>query len=237
MPRCVTLSHLAFEDLGAFAGPLAAAGYRIETLEPGIDPLTDHDPLAADLVVVLGGPIGVYQTETYPWLTAEIAWLARRIAADRPIFGICLGAQLIAAAAGARVYPGDAGKEIGFAPITLTAAGRASCLAPFAAAPTTLHWHGDSFDLPPGATHLAATERYPNQAFALGSRIIGCQFHPEAGGPGFERWLIGHAAELSQAGVEILALRRAAARHGPALAQTAAACLHRYLDQIPPKRA
>jgi GMP synthase (glutamine-hydrolysing) len=103
--------------------------------------------------------------------------------------GICLGAQLIARAAGARVYPSGV-KEIGFAPITLTEAGCDSCLAAFADDPLTLHWHGDTFDLPEGATLLASTPGCRNQAFSLGPTVIGFQFHPEAGGPGFERWLI-----------------------------------------------
>lgn len=226
MPTCFALRHLAFEDLGAFAPVLAARGFTIRYGEAGIDPLPD--PLGDDLAIILGGPIGVYETEKYPWVIEEIAWLKARMAAKNPTLGVCLGAQLIASAAGARVYPG-AGKEIGFAPLTLTPAGLASALAPFAQEPDTLHWHGDTFDLPPGATLLASTALFPHQAFAIGPDVLATQFHPEAGGPGFERWLIGHTLELAQAGVDVPNLRADAARLGPALAAKAERVLASFL--------
>jgi GMP synthase (glutamine-hydrolysing) len=139
------IRHVAFEDLGIFREVLAARGYAVRYLEAGVDDLAG--PLAsADLAVVLGGPIGVYETERYPFLVTELRALERRLAAGRPTLGICLGAQLIAAALGARVYPGGK-KEIGWAPVALTAAGRASPLAALEGRPV-LHWHGDTFDLP-----------------------------------------------------------------------------------------
>ena len=131
------------------------------------------------------------------------------------------------------MYPSGV-KEIGFAPITLTEAGRESCLAPFADDPVTLHWHGDTFDLPEGATLLTSTPACRNQAFSLGSSVIGFQFHPEAGGPGFERWLIGHTMELRAAGIDIGALRLQAAEHGVALARKADAVMNRWLDGLVP---
>ncbi len=194
----------------------------------GVDDLSVLDPLAPDLLVVLGGPIGVYEESAYPFLTAELAQIARRMEAGRPTLGLCLGAQLMARAAGARVYPSGV-KEIGFAPIRLTEAGRASCLAPFAERPIALHWHGDTFDLPSGATLLASTDACAHQAFSLGPNLIGFQFHPEAGGPGFERWLIGHTAELAAARIDVPALRADAARYGPELARKAEAVLTAWL--------
>ena len=104
--------------------------------------------LAPDLLIVLGGPIGVYETETYPFIADEIAAIAARLAADKPMLGICLGAQMMAAALGARVAPGPV-KEIGWAPLHLTAAGEKSVLAPLGATPV-LHWHGDNCELPAG---------------------------------------------------------------------------------------
>jgi GMP synthase (glutamine-hydrolysing) len=233
MKSAIVIRHVGFEDLGAFAAPLRAAGYDIAYRDVGAHDLTAPDIAAADLAVVLGGPVGVYEEDTYPFLRQEIALLEKRLAANRPTMGICLGAQLIARAAGARVYPSGV-KEIGFAPVTLTEAGRTSCLAPFADAPLTLHWHGDTFDLPEGAQLLASTDLVRNQAFSLGPNVIGFQFHPEAGAGNFEAWLIGHAAELAGANVDVAALRADAARHGAALARKAEVVASHWLAGLTP---
>ena len=227
--EALILRHLAFEDAGAFAPILSARFSSVRVLDMGVNDLP-RDPSASDALIVLGGPIGVYETQTYPWLEDEIAFVRARLLADRPTFGICLGAQIMAAAMGAEVRPMGV-KEIGFSPITLTEAGRSSCLSPFAVEPTTLHWHGDMFALPAGATLLASSDVCQNQAFALG-RSVGCQFHPEAGGPGFERWLIGHAVELAGAGVDPVSLRADAARHGAALATKAERIISAWLDRL-----
>ncbi|MGD1878505.1 MAG: glutamine amidotransferase [Kiloniellaceae bacterium] len=235
MKSALAIRHVLFEDLGAFAPALEAAGYRLRYLdvgqEGGKQELADLPPQRDDLVIVLGGPIGVYEDDSYPFLADEIAFLERRLAANAPLMGICLGAQLIARAAGARVYPSGM-KEIGFAAITLTEAGTASCLAPFAKAPLTLHWHGDTFDLPEGAELLASTEACRNQAFALGRNVIGFQFHPEADCSAIEQWLVGHTVELNAAGIDIAKLREDAGRYRRELADKAAATLTAWLDGL-----
>jgi GMP synthase (glutamine-hydrolysing) len=231
MISTTVIRHVPFEDLGAFAPVLERRGAALDMCDIGLDDLGAVDPLGPDLLIVLGGPIGVYEEERYPFLVEEISLLARRIAANRPTLGICLGAQLIAKAAGAKVYPSGQ-NEIGFAPITLTNAGRGSCLAPFANESTTLHWHGDTFDLPGEATLLASTNACTNQAFMLGQNIIGFQFHPEAGGPGFERWLVGHTVELSATGVDVRKLRKDAARLAPELGRKAERVLTAWLDGL-----
>lgn len=237
MKSALAIRHVLFEDLGAFAPSLEAAGYRLRYLdvgrEAGLQELRDLSARHDDLVIVLGGPIGVYEDETYPFLKDEIAFLERRLATGAPLMGICLGAQLIARAAGARVYPSGV-KEIGFAPITLTEAGKASCLAPFAAAPTTLHWHGDTFDLPDGAALLASSAACRNQAFALGRNVIAFQFHPEADCGAIEQWLIGHAVELAAAGIDVATLRDDAAAHRRGLADKAASVVTAWLAQLAP---
>src|SRR5450759_3411009 len=178
----VALRHVHFEDLGHFAPVLERHGYGLTYCDVGIDPLMGLDPLATDLLIVLGGPIGAYEEGQYPFLHEELALLTSRLAANRPTFGICLGSQLIARALGARVYPMGV-KEIGFSPIRLTPEGMRSCLSTFAEDGTVLHWHGDTFDLPTGAAHLAYTETCANQAFAYGPNILGLQFHAEMAAP------------------------------------------------------
>jgi len=226
MKSALILRHLAFEDLGSFAPVLRDAGYQLRDIEAAVEPLPD--PLEPDLVVVLGGPIGVNDGAAYPCMTEERNWLAMRLAADRPTLGLCLGAQLMAAALGTRVAP-IAKKEIGFAPLTLTAPGRAGPLVHLADTPV-LHWHGEGFELPAGAERLAATPACETQGFARGRNILGLQFHPEAGMlPDFERWLIGHSAELAQAGIAPEALRQDAGVHGPALRTAGQAMLKQWL--------
>ena len=197
--------HVAFEDLGCFSGVLRRTGFDTKYIDVGIDDFANLDPLAPDLLIVLGGPIGAYEDTKYPFLSDEITLLKARLRSGRPTIGICLGAQLIARALGSRVYPARS-KEIGLAPISLTDEGHLSCLSVFEGGPV-LHWHGDTFDIPHGAVRLAASAACDNQAFTWGPNVIAFQFHPEAGGADFERWLVGHAHELSAADVDVVKLR------------------------------
>ena len=194
MKSVSVIRHVHFEDLGAFAAPLERLGFEISYFEAGVDDLPDDLADHADLMVVLGGPIGAYEDDVYPFLLDELRLIGRRLAKGAPLLGICLGAQLIARALGAKVYPGPA-KEIGWAALDLTDAGRQGPLAWLDDIPV-LHWHGDTFDLPAGAVRLASTPLCPNQAFSMGSHVLAFQFHPEAAESGFERWLIGHACEI-----------------------------------------
>lgn len=176
MRTAVAIRHVHFEDLGSFAAPIEAAGYQVRYLDPGIDELRLQDIAAADLLVVLGGPVGAYQGHLYPILDEELGLLRCRLAAGAPTLGICLGAQLMARALGARVAPGYA-KEIGWAPVDLTDAGRDGPLRHLDGVPV-LHWHGDALDLPPGAECHASTALCPNQAFALGRTASGSNSTP-----------------------------------------------------------
>ncbi len=216
--RAYAIRHVAFEDLGTLGGALQQAGYQLDYIEAGVDELPAA-AATADLLVVLGGPIGVYDEADYPFLGAEIALLRQRLAQDLPTLGICLGAQLMARALDARVYPGGH-KEIGWSPLTLSAAGAAGPLRHLAEV-EVLHWHGDTFDLPQGASHLAASALYPQQAFAWGQRGLALQFHPEVEARGLERWYIGHTAELAASGIAVPELRRRSGQCAPRLAAAA----------------
>ncbi|MBL8659328.1 MAG: glutamine amidotransferase [Rhodospirillales bacterium] len=209
MKSALVIRHVAFEDLGAFAPALAAAGYEIRYCDAadGIDDLVGS-ATDWDLLVVLGGPIGAYEERVYPFLVSELRLIEAQIAAGRRTLGICLGAQLIARSLGARVYPGPV-KEIGWAPVRLSAAGQTSCLRHLDGGVPVLHWHGDTFDLPPGAVRLASSAAYENQAFSRGPGTLAMQFHVEATAPRLEHWFVGHAAEIAAVpGLDVASLRR-----------------------------
>ena len=201
MKTALVIRHMAFEDLGLFERTIQAAGYQIRYLEAGMDELTWIEPLDPALLIVLGGPIGANDEASYPFLEDELNILRPRLNSDAPTLGICLGAQLMARALGAKIYPGPQ-KEIGWAPLQLTDAGKNSPLNHL------LHWHGDTFDMPEGATHLASSEVIQNQAFSWKKRGLALQFHPEVTAQGMERWYIGHAVEIQQTeGISVEQLR------------------------------
>lgn len=169
------LQHIAFE------GPAAILDWAVETghaitgshLYRG-DPLPDLSEF--DMLILMGGPMSVNDEHIYPWLREEKRLVGKALAAGRVIFGVCLGAQIIASAMGAPVYSAEQ-KEIGWFPVRRVTEEKAGALLPEIFTP--LHWHGETFDLPAGAVRLAGTCVTPNQAFQLG-RAIGMQFHIEA---------------------------------------------------------
>jgi GMP synthase (glutamine-hydrolysing) len=225
--KCLAVRHVAFEDLGLLGPLVAARGYGVRYHDAGIQPFDAETLLAPDLLIVLGGPIGVY--ERYPFIADEVAAIAVRLEADKPMLGICLGAQIMAAALGARVAPGPV-KEIGWAPLTLTADGQKSVLAPLDATPV-LHWHGDNCELPTGCTRLASTPHCPVQAFARTPSQLALQFHLETEPARFESWLVGHTVELGKAGVDPRQLRTQARTVGPATRELGQKVLAAWLDK------
>lgn len=219
------IQHLAFEDLGAWEDVLYEQGLRVRYFEAGVENLEKafaHE----GLVIILGGPIGVYETTDYPFLQQEIDLLKVRLEKKLPTIGICLGTQLIAHALGAKVYAGHA-KEIGWSTLSLADAAH----NPLAALANTsvLHWHGDTFDLPAQAELLASSDLYPNQAFRVGPHILALQFHAEVAADSLEKWLIGHTCELRQAQIDIPALRANHQQYAPQLQQVSATVLSQFL--------
>jgi GMP synthase (glutamine-hydrolysing) len=228
----LAIRHVPFEDLGSFASPLRERGFAVAYRDAGLDDLGARDLLDADLLIVLGGPIGVYEARDYPFLKGEIAMVERRLKAGRPVLGLCLGAQIMAKALGARVYRGKR-KELGWSPLELTDAGRESALAELGPRTAALHWHGDTFDLPREAELLASTRLYANQAFAWRRHALGLQFHIETTVHGLERWFVGHALEIaSTRGVDLGQLRRETRRLGPRLEERGPRVLKAWLDGL-----
>ena len=234
MKKALTLRHVPFEDLGLLGPLLRDREFSIEAVDVPVSDLEAIDPLEPDLMVIMGGPIGVYQTQEFPFLVSEISLIERRIAAGKPTLGICLGSQLMAKALGARVYPATA-KELGWMPIKLTEAGNKSVLAELGSQTPVLHWHGDTFDLPADAALLASTELCRHQAFSYGpnSFALALQFHPEVRTLELEAWFVGHIAEITATpDTDVKSLREQTHRWAPVLEMPAHAMFKEWLATL-----
>src|ERR1700729_2680560 len=228
----VALRHVAFEDLGLLAPIMEREGWDVAFCEAAVDDLLHHSIKNAELLIILGGPIGAYETDDYPFLTPEISLIEYRLSRDLPTVGICLGSQLMAKALGARVFKGPI-KEIGWGTVDLTEAGRSSCLKALQGDDAVvLHWLGDTFDLPREATRLASNRNYENQAFAYGRNALALQFHLEADPRQLEEWYVGHAVELAAAQVSIVALRVGLRRNADGLSFPASGGLGNWLREL-----
>lgn len=229
MKAALAIRHVSFEDLGTLEPVLRDHGYQIGYREAGLDDLSNIDP-DVDLLVVLGGPIGAYEEEAYPFLLQELSLIQRRLARDQPTLGICLGAQIMARALGAKVYPGPI-KEIGWYELVLADAAKRSILKHLDGQ-KLLHWHGDTFDTPEGAVLLASTDAYLNQAFSWGRRGLAVQFHAEVEPGMLERWYIGHACELAAAHIQVKSLREDTRAFAPALQVRAVTLWQEWLSRL-----
>jgi len=228
MKTGLIIRHTPYEGIAGFREPIEAAGYvldRVDVTDPGFSSL-DFD--APDLLLMMGGPMGVYEREAHPWIAHELERLAERIARGLPTLGVCLGSQMIAAAMGAEVRPGPV-KEIGFAPVTLNDPGAESPLRHVAGVPM-LHWHGDTFDLPDDVELLASTPSYAHQAFRRGPELLALQFHAEMGeDPRFEAWIENGPAFIAEAGTSPERLRGEHSAHGSAAVAAGKAMITEWL--------
>jgi GMP synthase (glutamine-hydrolysing) len=221
--------------LGNFEPVLAEHGYRVEIVDASSSAEAFRAGLeraaTAELVMVLGSTAGVYERERLAFIDPELEFLRARLAEERPVLGVCFGAQAIAAAMGSSVHPGPS-VEVGYRTVEPTAAGSASPLRHVAGVKVA-QWHGDTFDLPEGVTLLASSGAYPNEAFGVGDWLLAVQFHPELTESMHEQWLVGDEASVTAAGYSPAALRAERAQHSGPMQAASALLLADFLERLP----
>lgn len=202
-PVCLILQHVEPEGPYLLGRTLSAAGIRIDLRGMHLGDEVPSDTARFDAVVVMGGPMSAREDTGFPSRRAEVAVLRDAVRRGLPTLGICLGAQLLALAGDAEVLKGSAGPEIGWGPVRLAPEARDDPL--FAEAPEqlqVLHWHGDTFTLPPAAVRLASSGAYENQAFRLGASAWGLQFHIEVDDAAVRGFIDSFGAEAALAGAD-----------------------------------
>jgi GMP synthase-like glutamine amidotransferase len=192
--RAHYLQHVPFEGLGIIGPWLRAKGYELTNTHLFESAVFPH-PNEVDLLIVMGGPMSVSDEAEFPWLVEEKQFIRKCVEEEKSVLGICLGAQLIASSMGARVYPNHV-KEIGWFPVEGMPSPDVQIFS-FPQSQEVFHWHGETFDLPSGAYHLARSDACENQAFQIGRSTIGLQFHLETT-PETARKIVSHCrAELT----------------------------------------
>ncbi|MES2674997.1 MAG: type 1 glutamine amidotransferase [Pseudomonadota bacterium] len=176
--RIHSLQHVAFEDTGSIFQDLISQGHTLTTTHCyNGEPAPELNEF--EVLIIMGGPMGVYDEDEYPWLAAEKAFISASITAGKKVLGICLGAQLIACVLGAKVTR-NTHREIGWYPITLNASALEHPIADILAdCGEVFHWHGDTFALPKGARLIASSAACTNQAYVIDEQIYAFQFHLE----------------------------------------------------------
>jgi GMP synthase-like glutamine amidotransferase len=208
MRRALVLQHVPHEGPGRVRPALERAGFELEVRDLSQGGAVPETLAGLDALVVMGGPMGVADLGEpgFGFLEREVQLLRQAVACDFPTLGVCLGAQLLAHATGARVYPNEIGeppvmlREVGWGAIHFSEDPRREpVLRGLDAAEVAFHWHGDTFDLPAGAVLLASTLPCKNQMFRLGQRQFALQFHVEVEGSDIESWLEADAAYVRSA--------------------------------------
>ena len=227
----VILQHDPSIHLGNIGPVLTEHGYDLRIVDVTTEDVSAIDPAEADLVVVLGGEMGAYQTDEFPFLEQEKELLRERIAAERPVLGVCLGAQLMAGALGERVYKGET-TQIGYRRVEPTTAGADSPIRHFDGVPV-VEWHGDTFELPEQATLLASSSDYSNEAFAIGGFALAVQFHPEVTDQMHEAWVADGYNKLDELAIDPDALRRDREVYSARMQEASRAAFSEWLERLP----
>jgi len=231
MKTGLIIRHVPYEGVAGYRAPIEAAGYQLERIDVADPAFATLDLREPDLLIMMGGPMGVYEQDQYPWIGCQLHRLARRIEHDRPTLGVCFGAQMMAAAMGADVYAGPR-KEVGFHPIRLNATGASSPLRHLADVPV-LHWHGDTFTLPDNVELLGSSHVYDHQAFRRGRNLLALQFHAEMGeDPRFHEWIEEWPESVIEAGGDEASLRAAHDLHGPVAVAAGQQMMSEWLEGL-----
>jgi GMP synthase-like glutamine amidotransferase len=201
MASCLVVQHVEPESPYLIGAALESAGVAVDLRPVFAGASLPRDLADFDGLVVMGGPMSAASDEGFPTRRAELGLLTEGLDRGLPTLGVCLGAQLLALAGGGSVFPGAGGPEIGWGPVELIeGAGGDPLLTGLPDELTVLHWHGDTFDPPPAATHLASNSRYRSQAFRCGSRAWGLQFHLEVDEAAVAAFVDAFGAEAARAG-------------------------------------
>lgn len=229
---CVT--HYLGDVMGSLGDALRERGCDVETVRADKGSVTGIDPQQHDLAIIMGGPMGVYQDNLFPWIKDEIAYARSRMERDRPLLGICLGSQLMAQALGSRVHKGERGAELGWRPVDVNEAGAKTPVRHFDRSQTMMmHWHGDTYELPEGAELLASTDLYKTQAWQYGKNALGLQFHPEMTRAVLEEWImVGDFYHIEKNICPLSEFRRQIDEYEPRLKAQTYKFFHEWLDQI-----
>lgn len=232
LKRAIVFQHDDDITLGNLEPVLRERGFDIHILDVTTVDVNALDPEDGDIVIVLGGEKAAYDTEKYPHLVHEMHFIKSRIEAEKPIFGVCLGAQLMAGALGGQNYKG-AKPDLGYQDIQLTAAGLTSPIRHVAGV-GMLVWHSDHFTLPEEATLLGTSAAYPNEAFSIGDFALAVQFHPEVNDEMHEVWTQGSRELFAENGVDDDEWRALGRIHNPPMQVASRAMFSEWLDAVAP---
>jgi len=231
----LVIRHQRSVHIGTFADILKENNVDIHQIDIYKEDISKINPTEHDIVIILGGVFGAYDTKEYPYLADEIEFLRKRIKTDKPTLGICLGAQTIAAALGAKVFVGKQGLELGWKALSINEAGQNTPVRHFDGELTQMMFsHGDTFDLPKGATLLASTDQYPNQAFTYGKNTLALQFHPEVDIDVVEEFLMLSVGKLSGSDplADIHHIREQTKKNVAKLKEQTSKFLHEWLGSV-----